>query len=85
MSESMGGYDYEFIEAISDDLICILCHLALKNPLQIEECGHIFCKVCFNQMKDHAESNALEVCCPLDRQNIDTAHVLKTNQQHAGF
>jgi len=77
MSVSMGGYDYEFIEAISDDLICILCHLALKNPLQIEECGHIFCKVCFNQMKDHAESNALEVCCPLDRQNIDTAHVFK--------
>jgi len=73
----MEGYDNEFIEAISDDLICILCHLALKNPLQIEECGHIFCKVCFNQMKDHAENNALEVCCPLDRQKIDTAHVFK--------
>jgi len=78
MAESIvGGYDYVFITDISEDLVCTLCHLAFKNPLQIEECGHIFCKLCFDQMVEHAESNSLDITCPLDRQKIDVSRVFK--------
>jgi len=77
MAEAIGGYDFEFIEDIPDDLTCTLCHYALKNPVQIEDCGHTFCEDCFNRTKDHASANALEFCCPLDRQVIDIGRVFK--------
>jgi len=78
MAESIvGGYDYVFITDLSEDFVCTLCHLAFKNPLQIEECGHTFCKLCFDQMVDHAESNSLDITCPLDRQKIDVSRVFK--------
>jgi len=78
MAESaLGGYDYVFITDLPEDLVCTLCHLAFKNPLQIEECGHTFCKLCFDQMVEHAESNSLDITCPLDRQKIDIARVFK--------
>lgn len=51
-----GGYDYQFLEPLSEDFTCVFCHLALKNPLQVEDCGHIFCKGCFDQMKQNAET-----------------------------
>jgi len=77
MAEFTGGYDYEFVTIIPEDLICSLCHLAFKNPLQIEACGHIFCSECFDQIKDQAIRNTLDVCCPLDRQKIDLTRVFQ--------
>jgi len=77
MAEAIGGYDFEFIEDIPDDLTCTLCHYALKTPVQIEDCGHTFCEDCFNRTKDHAFANSLEFCCPLDRQVIDIGRVFK--------
>jgi len=75
MAESAGGYDYDFITEIPGDLICTLCHYPFQNPLQIEHCGHIFCKECYEQIKDHAETNNVELCCPLDRHIIDVTRV----------
>jgi len=75
MAEAIGGYDFEFIEDVPEDLICTLCHFALKNPVQIESCGHTFCEDCFNQTKDHAATNSTDFCCPLDRQVIDINRV----------
>jgi len=77
MAEAIGGYDFEFIEDLPEDLTCILCHYALKNPVQIEDCGHTFCKLCFHEMKDHASTNSTDFCCPLDRQVIDITRVFK--------
>jgi len=77
MVESIGGYDYEFITNLPEDLTCVLCHFALKNPVQLEDCGHRFCKECFDQMKQHAMENYLELYCPLDRQQIPNGHVFK--------
>jgi len=71
------GYDYLFVETLSEDFTCVFCHLALKNPLQVEDCGHIFCKGCFGQMKQNAETNSEDLCCPLDREKIDPTHVFK--------
>jgi len=75
MAESAGGYDYDFLTVIPEDLICTLCHFPFQNPLQIEHCGHIFCKECYEQIKDHAETNNVELCCPLDRHIIDVTRV----------
>jgi len=75
--DQAGGYDYQFVEALSEDFTCVFCHLALKNPLQVEDCGHIFCKGCFDQMKQNAETNSEDLCCPLDREKIDPTHVFK--------
>jgi len=72
-----GGYDYKFMVEPSEDFICTLCHLVLKNPLQLEDCGHIFCKCCYENMKCHTEANFLELLCPLDRLKIHPAHVFK--------
>jgi len=77
MAEAIGGYDFEFIEDIPEDLTCTLCHYALKNPVQIEDCGHTFCEDCFHLTKDHASANSLEFCCPLDRQVVDIGRVFK--------
>jgi len=73
-----GGYDYEFITDLPEDLTCVLCHFAFKNPVQIEECGHKFCKQCFDNMKNHAENTCVELLCPLDRQNIDVTREHET-------
>jgi len=77
MVESVGGYDYEFVTNLPEDLTCVVCHFALKNPVQLEDCGHRFCKECFDQMKQHAMENYLELSCPLDRQQIPNGHVFK--------
>lgn len=77
MVETVGGYDYKYISEVAEDLICSLCHFPFKHPVHIEECGHIYCNECFQQTKDHAEANALDFCCPLDRQKIDVTRVFK--------
>jgi len=77
MSVSVGGYDYNFIEDLPEDLTCTLCHFGFKNPVQIEKCGHIYCEDCYKQMKDHAENNCVDLLCPLDRQLIDVTRVFQ--------
>ena len=39
------GYDYEFVPPVEDDLVCAICQLALKEPVQTK-CGHRFCQEC---------------------------------------
>lgn len=56
MSSAEGGYECDFVNEVPEDLICVVCQLPLKDPLQIADCGHRLCKTCFNQLKDHAES-----------------------------
>ena len=56
MSSAEGGYACDFINEVPEDLVCVVCQLALKDPLQIADCGHRLCKICFNQLKDNAES-----------------------------
>ena len=49
-----GGYDCDVINEVPEDLICSVCHFALKEPVQLEVCGHGMCRSCLNQLKDHA-------------------------------
>ena len=50
-----GGYECDFVHELADELICVLCHLALRDPVQVANCGHRFCKSCFNQLKEHSD------------------------------
>ena len=49
---------------ISKELKCGICLNLLWNPIEIEKCGHVFCKYCLNQKKITK--------CPLCRGEIKT-------------
>lgn len=50
-----GGYDLDFVDEVPEEFTCCVCHLTLKEPVQIEDCGHRLCKTCFSELKDQAE------------------------------
>ena len=50
------GYDANFEAEPPDYLKCIICALVLRDPVMIVECGHRFCKGCYEKMKDYAKS-----------------------------
>ena len=56
MASADGGYECDFISEVPLDLICSVCHFVVKEPIQLENCGHGMCKLCFNHLKDHADS-----------------------------
>ncbi|XP_047136091.1 TNF receptor-associated factor 4 isoform X2 [Hydra vulgaris] len=62
-----GGYDENFVNPLPSDLKCPVCFLALRQPIQTEECGHRFCESCIKNIK-RIEGQLL---CSLDRQMID--------------
>ena len=43
--ESVGGYNIEFVDELSECQQCSICLLAMRNPVQTP-CGHRFCKSC---------------------------------------
>lgn len=44
----LGGYEYEFVDRINDDQKCPVCLFPMKDPVQIESCGHRLCRECLN-------------------------------------
>ena len=46
-----GGFDEAFLNALPNDFKCPVCHLALRQPVQTEECGHRFCESCFYKLE----------------------------------
>ena len=42
------GYDENFLTAVDEDYICLICHLALREPV-LTRCGHRFCRECLDQ------------------------------------
>ena len=50
-----GGFEANFVDKVPDNLKCVICHFALKDPVQIALCGHRFCKSCFDNLKDYSE------------------------------
>ena len=55
MESPEGGYKCDFVSEVPEDFLCVVCQLALKNPVQMADCGHRLCKTCFNQLKYNAE------------------------------
>ena len=46
----LGGYDYEFTSKVPEDWECLVCHLTLKDPVQIVGCGHRLCNICMESL-----------------------------------
>ena len=46
----LGGYDYEFTSEVPEDWECLVCHLTLKDPVQIVGCGHRLCNICMKSL-----------------------------------
>ena len=40
-----GGYDFEFVDELSECQKCSICLLAMRDPVQTQ-CGHRFCETC---------------------------------------
>ena len=55
MSSSEESYDFDFVSEVLDDLICSICHLTVKEPVQLGGCGHGMCKARFQQLKEYSE------------------------------
>ena len=48
MAEVPSGYDEDFVNPVEDEVLCLICHLPLKEPVQTR-CGHRFCKECLEE------------------------------------
>ena len=59
---SMGGYDYSFVEAPHDRFICKICHLPSRNSHLSVCCGHLFCKSCLDNTKRTTAITACPMC-----------------------
>ena len=48
-----GGFDCQFIDSPPENLPvhCPICFLVLREPYQLECCGHIFCQTCIEQVR----------------------------------
>ena len=52
--EEQYGFDANFISEVADNLKCGVCHLVMRQPVQIMTCGHRFCKPCFERIKGYS-------------------------------
>ena len=43
-----GGYEYEFVDEVSDSQKCPVCLLPMRDAVQTSECGHRFCEDCLH-------------------------------------
>ena len=53
MAEASGnqlpsGYDEDFVNAVEDEFLCVICRLTLKKMV-LTRCGHRFCKECLEE------------------------------------
>jgi len=71
------GYDAIFAKEVPDELKCVVCHLVLRDPLQISSCGHRFCRPCFNRMKNNAYETTTDFVCPVDREVVVLSKVFE--------
>ena len=46
-NSSHGGYEDDFVEAVEEDLKCVICQFPLRDPV-LTKCGHRFCNKCLD-------------------------------------
>ena len=44
-----GGYDLRFDDP-PDDLVCLVCHMVVRDARQVECCGKVFCEYCIGEV-----------------------------------
>lgn len=46
----MTGYNLDlFVDLVSEELICVICHDVLRDPVEFDECQHSYCRACITQ------------------------------------
>ena len=62
-----GGYDYQFVDAVPDDLICKICHCPSRDPYLTICCGQTFCKSCLDKVDNMGARGRISKACPFCR------------------
>ncbi|XP_020603675.1 TNF receptor-associated factor 6-B-like isoform X2 [Orbicella faveolata] len=62
------GYDEDFVDAVEDEIVCLICHLPFKKPVQTG-CGHRFCEECLEEYFRRRVGEPLT--CPADWQTLN--------------
>ena len=47
--EDCAGYDFDFVDELQEDQVCPICKGAMRDPVQIVECGHQCCEYCLRR------------------------------------
>ena len=42
------GYDVESVDILNQNFNCQICMFIIRDPVQLSECGHRFCKLCMD-------------------------------------
>ena len=48
------GYDHKFVDPVPNELLCLICLLAARDPQQSTCCGKVFCETCVDELKKHS-------------------------------
>ncbi|XP_068698255.1 TNF receptor-associated factor 5-like isoform X4 [Montipora foliosa] len=64
--EDCAGYDFDFVDELQEDQVCPICKGAMRDPVQIVECGHQCCEYCL--MMSQRDGGGLH--CPLDGKRL---------------
>ena len=59
-----GGYDYEFVTAPPDRLVCKICHNPCRDAHLTNCCGAHYCRTCLQQVK---KGRSVNRSCPMCR------------------
>ena len=73
-----GGYDYSFVHAPPDELVCKICHCPSREPHLSVCCGHTFCKSC---LEDAKQASMVTSACPMCREENFTTFPNKQNER----
>lgn len=57
------GHDGDFIEDVPLKYQCIICRDVLFEPLQIQKCGHRFCRGCYLEWEQRYSSSITALTC----------------------
>ncbi|CAH3110825.1 hypothetical protein pdam_00000405 [Pocillopora damicornis] len=70
----MPGYRAYFVPAVRENLLCRICHLPVRNAVQVSVCGHRFCDSCLNGAFSNTRQ-AARLRCPVDSSSIDLSQI----------
>ncbi|XP_065887532.1 TNF receptor-associated factor 2-like [Dysidea avara] len=62
--QSLGGYDYHFLEPPLDMLVCKICQYPSREAYLSGCCGHTFCKSCLELAKKATNTDRVTDVCP---------------------
>ena len=56
MVQDLKGYDHQFLDKYSEDLICMICLHIARDPQQLSCCGKLLCKGCLDEHNNHSSN-----------------------------